>query len=35
MGTGLLEGQYRVPQAVMDEIFEAARADIRRLLEFD
>jgi creatinine amidohydrolase len=32
---GSFGGPYRVPQAVMDEIFEAARADIRRLLEFD
>ncbi len=34
-GDGSFGGRYQVPQEVMQEIFEAAQADILKLLEFD
>ena len=34
-GDGSFGGRYQVPQQVMDEIFEAAGADILKLLDFD
>ncbi len=34
-GDGSFGGRYQAPQEVMQEIFEAAQADILKLLEFD